>query len=309
MPGDTPNRNQSPIRRAASWLVFPVVMTAGLLLVHYLMNTGTEAGIAVLVVSIPFAFLIGGIERLLPYRTQWLQSQKDVGTDLLHMFLVQIAIPKIAQPLWAAALVTVVAALAERFGSGLWPHAWPLPAQLFLMLVIAEFGRYWVHRAAHEIPALWRLHAVHHSPKRLYWLNAARFHPIEKVIFLVPEVIPFVLLGTNAETLALYQVFNSIHGLFQHANIDVKLGPLNYLFSMAELHRWHHSREIDESNRNYGNNLIIWDIIFGTWFLPEDREIHEIGLLIDDYPQDFVGQMVVPFKPEGNAKPADWAGA
>ena len=265
-----------------------------------------DPAIATLSVATPFAFMIFGMEWILPYRKDWLHSHNDIKTDCLHLVIVQIIIPRLVKPLWAAMLVTAIAALATRYENDLWPHQWPLLAQLFLMLLIAEFGRYWLHRAAHEIPALWRLHAVHHSPKRLYWLNAARFHPIEKLIFLVPETVPFILLGSNVEVLALYFVFNSLHGFFQHSNIDLRLGPLNYIFSMTELHRWHHSRQIEESNKNYGNNLILWDILFGTYFLPKDRQVQDIGLLRDDYPTGYLRQLIVPFTSVGTGKPDGW---
>ena len=123
-----------------------------------------------------------------------------------------------------------------------------------------------------------------------------KFHPLEKAFFLIPEVIPFIVLQVNPEVLALYFVFNGINGMMQHANIDVHLGPLNWIFSSTELHRWHHSKEISESNTNYGNNLIIWDVIFGTRFLPEGDMQKEVGLLEDDYPRNYWSQFLQPFK-------------
>ena len=64
-------------------------------------------------------------------------------------------------------------------------------------------------------------------------------------------------------------------------------------------------RKISESNTNYGNNLIVWDIIFGTFFLPKRREVGEIGLLNQDYPEGYIGQVVAPFKGEMD-KPSDY---
>jgi len=67
------------------------------------------------------------------------------------------------------------------------------------------------------------------------------------------------------------------------------------VISSAELHRWHHSKLIHESNRNYGNNLILWDLLFGSWFLPRDRRVGDLGLINRDYPLDFESQMKTPF--------------
>lgn len=255
------------------------------------------------VVVFVFGFvLIPLYERILPYRENWNNSDDDITTDVLNL-VINIVVTTFEKPILILLLLSISTALSERFGAGLWPEQWPLIMQLGLMLIIAEFGRYWVHFAAHKVPLLWRFHAVHHSPNRLYFLNAAKFHPIEKLWFQLPEVIPFILLGTNIETITLYLVFNSIHGLFQHSNIRLKLGPLNYIFSMTELHRWHHSREIDESDRNFGNNLIIWDIVFGTFFYPRRREVKDIGLLNIEYPKSYVGQLAAPFAQRDISKP------
>jgi len=201
----------------------------------------------------------------------WDKNDGDVGNDAINLVITQTLIPRLLTPFGYIILAAVTAWLAAKMGNQLWPHHWYLFAQLFLALLIAEFGRYWVHRWAHTVPILWRFHAIHHSPNRLYFLNAARFHPIEKVFFLLPETIPFILMGTNAETLGLY----------------------------------HHSKIINESNKNYGNNLIFWDIVFGTFFYPKEREVSTIGLYNPAYPKDYIGQLKAPFQGEVD-KPADF---
>ena len=200
-------------------------------------------------------------------------------------------------------LVVVTAAETVAAGGwipdGIWPHRLPIIIQVVLMMAIADFSRYWLHRACHSVGFLWRLHAVHHSPRQLYWLNAGRFHPIEKSIQYMVDSLPFILLGVSADVLALYFVLYAINGFFQHSNCAVRLGPLNYLISGPELHRWHHSKIIAESNANYGNNLIVWDLLFGTRFLPRDRQVGELGLIDRHYPHGFVAQVAAPFASQG----------
>ena len=84
----------------------------------------------------------------------------------------------------------------------------------------------------------------------------------------------------------------------QHSNLKLRLGPLNWIFSMAELHRWHHSPVVEEANHNYGGNLIIWDVVFGTRWLPPDRESPaKIGMdSLPHFPMGFVDQMVSPLR-------------
>ncbi|MEM7360589.1 MAG: sterol desaturase family protein [Pseudomonadota bacterium] len=295
------------IERLLSMLAFPLTMSMALFSAWYgfaVLEWGpTATGFAVVFV---FGFvLIPILERVLPFRPKWNKNDQDVNADVLNLVF-NTVLTTLEKPLLVALLIGVTAALSEQFGGSLWPSDWPLLAQLFLMLLIAEFGRYWIHFAAHKIPLLWRLHAIHHSPNRLYFLNAARFHPIEKFLFQLPEVVPFILLGTNIETITLYLVFNTIHGLFQHSNIRVKLGPLNYLFSMTELHRWHHSKNIHESDRNFGNNLIIWDIVFGTFYYPKGKTVDDIGLINPDYPKTYLGQLVAPFADRDISKPVGY---
>lgn len=288
-------------------LIFPAVMGGALGAQYSMMKLGYDPATLAVIVSFLALVLIAVLERALPYREDWNLSDGDVRTDAIHVVVAQVLIPKTMELVWPLLFLAVTGWLSARYGAeDLWPHHWPLLVQLGLMLLIAEFGRYWVHRAAHEIPLLWRFHGVHHSPNRLYFFNAARFHPIEKILFLIPEVVPFVILGTNLECLALYTVFNSTHGLLQHSNITIRAGWLNYVFSLTELHRWHHSQPIEESNNNYGNNLIVWDIVFGTFFWPKGREVEKIGLINPSYPKGYLGQLRAPFSAQDLSKPADY---
>ena len=78
----------------------------------------------------------------------------------------------------------------------------------------------------------------------------------------------------------------------------VVLGPLNYVFSMAELHRWHHAKNLDEANTNYGSNLILWDLVFGSFFWPRDRRPPEdIGIPdLAAFPMTYWAQLASPWR-------------
>jgi sterol desaturase/sphingolipid hydroxylase (fatty acid hydroxylase superfamily) len=110
-------------------------------------------------------------------------------------------------------------------------------------------------------------------------------------------VTPLVLLGAGERVIALHTLYTAIHGMFQHCNVDVRLGPLNWFFSMAELHRWHHSKRVEEANTNYGANIIWWDIVFGSRFHPPDREPSaEIGIeSLPNFPSSYLGHLGSPF--------------
>ena len=243
------------------------------------------------------AVLITWHELKLPYRREWKPAAPEVGADAIFLGAVQIGVPLLLS-------VTLVVALADFLraqglvAQDLWPHRLPVWAQAALMMLAADFGRYWLHRAFHRFSPMWRLHAVHHSPHRLYWVNVGRFHPLEKAIQYCFDALPFALIGVSGDVLAAYFVFYAINGFYQHSNCLVRLGPLNYLIAGPELHRWHHSELPEESNNNFGNNLIVWDLLFGTRFLPGDREVGPLGLVNRAYPMGFWAQMRTPFMPD-----------
>lgn len=294
---------------------FPVLVVAMVAWGIALMRGGMEPAVAI---GPPIAvayFLIAITEWLCPWHRSWLHSKGDLRTDI-GFFAANGILGGILTPalLGAATLLGVV--LAERAGLGLWPVGWPLLAQLALGLVVAELVEYSFHRAMHEIPWMWRFHATHHSAPRLYWLNAARFHPIDLFLVGTLKVVPLALLGAEPAIFALVNLFSAVHGAYQHSNLPVRLGVLNWVFSMTELHRWHHSPRMEESNHNYGGNLILWDVVFGTRWLPDDREPpEEIGMdTLPDFPMGFWANMLAPFRwkkveAESQARPVSSAAA
>jgi sterol desaturase/sphingolipid hydroxylase (fatty acid hydroxylase superfamily) len=237
-------------------------------------------------------------ERAWPHEPAWLRSHGDVTTDLLHGSLSDVLCKQLVRALTQGASVLVAGALATRFGGRLWPVDWPLVFQLGLALLVVELAQYWLHRLEHQWDGLWRFHATHHSAPRLYWLNAARLHPVDATLLYLMSFTVLVVLGCPEIVIALFAVFDAVFGVIQHANIRLPLGPLSWIFSTPELHRWHHSRVCEEANANYGSNLIVWDLVFGTFFLPRDRRPPvDVGIAgMPDFPQDYWGQILSPFR-------------
>ena len=283
--------------------VFPVVFGLALAAAWWGVVLGVHASVVVFVVSMVAAVIITGLERVLPYEAQWSRSHGDVPTDLVYAVSSLFAAPRLFDTLALAALVPLTGSLS--WGVGLWPGDWPWGFQVLLAVVLGEFGSYWWHRLLHRWAPLFRLHATHHSAPRLYWLNATRFHPLDNIPMYALHVVPLTLLGVGEPVLVGFTVWSLVHGFFQHANVDLRLGPLNYFFSMAELHRWHHSRDIAEANHNYGSNCIVWDLVFGTFYWPRERRPPaDVGLSeLPDFPQRLVPQLLSPFLwPTGRPK-------
>jgi sterol desaturase/sphingolipid hydroxylase (fatty acid hydroxylase superfamily) len=286
----TAHTQNHPLRQAPKlfqWSIFPVVMAAVIASSYFLLVRGVNPALAILGPQFAAFFIVAVAERIFPYHNSWLQSQHDIGVDAAHTVGIGVTTGLLA-PILVSTGVAVAAWLSATLGSELWPNEWPLLAQ----------PGYWVHRGQHSFDSLWRFHSVHHSAPRLYWLNAGRFHPVDIMLTYVPSYFLLVMLGCNEVVLAYFGLVSSVHGIFQHANLQMKLGPLNWIFSMAELHRWHHSRTIEEANTNFGQTISIWDWVFGTRFLPEDREPpRDIGIAdLPNFPMTWWAQILAPFR-------------
>ena len=286
------------MQRVLSYILFPLIFVGAIASAMGGLAAGVHRDVLIGAIGVAVALMVAVFERVLPEHPRWNQSHGDTQTDCIHLLVSMLMIPKALDLVMQMTLLSVAVWLTAHIGQDLWPKDWPLLAQLIPALLISQFGEYWAHRAMHEIPFFWRFHAVHHSPERLYWLNAARFHPVDTAILLVIGMAPLIILGAGPDVLLLFTVWISTHGMFQHCNIRVRLGPLNYLFSMAELHRWHHALEPEQSNANYGNNILFWDLVFGTVYYPKDRRAPaKIGLRGGaDFPRSYGAQILAPWR-------------
>jgi sterol desaturase/sphingolipid hydroxylase (fatty acid hydroxylase superfamily) len=295
-------------RRLASLSLFPLLVGAiGALALHAprvdlaarlglpaAANEGAWLFAAVLV----FYPLIALLERLLPYRREWNRSHGDVRADLLHLFFSGQPMNLLFQATLLGVSVEAGQSLAARLGAPLWPRSAPLAAKLALAVAVAELGHWAFHRLSHETRLVWRVHATHHSAPRLYWLNATRFTWPDLFALISVQSVPLLLLGIDRESWLAYVLFGAVYGQLQHANLDVRTGPLDYVFSTPGLHRWHHSTDPREGNRNYGAILSIWDLLFGTFFRPKGRAFAgPVGIgALPRFPRTWLAQQLSPFR-------------
>ncbi len=278
--------------------VLPLAVVGGTAVAAGWMGRGAAPAAVVFPITAAGILWVLAFERILPYRREWNRPQGDLGPDALYL-LTHLGVGRLVTPFAATLGVAAGVWVAARTGTGLWPAAWPVWTQVVLAVVVRELFDYWAHRAMHRFDWLWRLHATHHSARRLYWLNGAKAHPAEIVLrFGLITVMPLALLGVGPQVLALATVASSLADSFQHANIDLRLGPLSWVYSVGDLHRWHHSRDREEADSNYGNAYIFWDAVFGTRYLPADREPPAaVGIDgLDAFPRGFWAQWISPLR-------------
>ena len=150
----------------------------------------------------------------------------------------------------------------------------PLWVRLPAGLVAGEVGYYWGHRWSHEIPFLWRFHAVHHAAEEVDFLVNTHAHPFDMVFGRFCGLVPIYVLGLSgpvgpagSAVAVLVSLFGTIWGFFIHANLRWRLGPIEWLISTPAFHHWHHTKT-GPLNRNYSSTLPWLDWIFGTLHLP-----------------------------------------
>ncbi|WP_421877260.1 sterol desaturase family protein [Pacificispira sp.] len=241
-------------------------------------------------------------ERALPFERAWLKNDGQIWVDLAHTALSK----GVAQVL---IVVGAVFGLAENFaesGLNIWPTEWPLLAQVALGLVVIEAGLYAAHRLSHEVPLFWRFHAVHHSAKRLSFINTGRFHFVDTAVSILLSQPLLFLAGAPIEVFKLTSATTAFIGMLTHCNVDMRFGWLSYVFNTPTLHRFHHSKDLREGNKNYGENLVLFDLLFGTYYNASYRPPVDIGI-DGPMPDDFLGQLAQPFRNERKAAvtPAD----
>jgi sterol desaturase/sphingolipid hydroxylase (fatty acid hydroxylase superfamily) len=218
------------------------------------------------------------IERFLPYRIDWNQSKQDLKTDLTSAVVLVAVIDPLLKLLAPVAVITVYSLVGWNQPNLL--SDLPLLVQIVAVTLLIELGRYWSHRLHHSVTPFWWLHAMHHSSQRLYTINNMRYNPLNYAINFLIGALPAMLLAPSPEALFGYLALTQPVLMLQHANIDLKSGWLNYLFSSNELHRWHHSEDSSKANSNYGNAIMLWDQVFGTFRIESlnDQTPASVGL-------------------------------
>lgn len=173
--------------------------------------------------------------------------------------------------------------------------ALPIPVQAVLILLISDMLLYWFHRWFHS-RTMWRFHAVHHSSEEVDWLSAYRFHPVNSWLsFTIVDVL-MLAMGFSPLAFAVLAPLNTIYSGFVHANLNWTFGPFRYVLASPVFHRWHHTFGHEGGNRNFAPTFPFIDLLFGTFYMPEGKLPQVYGVDKRDVPEDFVDQMLYPFR-------------
>jgi sterol desaturase/sphingolipid hydroxylase (fatty acid hydroxylase superfamily) len=180
-----------------------------------------------------------------------------------------------------------------------WVQGMNFWAALFLIILVADLVQYWTHRAYHEVPTLWRLHAVHHSVKSMDWLAGSRQHILELIITRTLVLSPIYVLGFSKEVIDAYIIVVGFQAVFNHANVSVRLGPFRYLIVTPNFHHWHHSQDNEAIDKNYAAHFAFLDYLFGTAVKSDRPWPDQYGVVGDYVPNGFFKQLQFPFRWKG----------
>jgi sterol desaturase/sphingolipid hydroxylase (fatty acid hydroxylase superfamily) len=184
----------------------------------------------------------------------------NLGVVVVNTLLVRILFPTTAVGL---------ALVAEARGFGLF-NVVALPAWIGVVaaVVILDFAIYLQHVLFHAVPALWRLHRMHHADLEFDVTTGLRFHPIEILLSMVIKFTVVVALGAPALAVLIFEVLLNATSMFNHSNVRIPFGfdrLLRWLVVTPDMHRVHHSILSRETNSNFGFSLPWWDRLFGTY--------------------------------------------
>jgi lathosterol oxidase len=216
-------------------------------------------------------------------------------TDLSYFFVstlfVQITTLLTLQP------AMILFSWASHPGVQAWVAGLPFLVQFVAILFVADLTQYWVHRAFHRVPWLWRFHKIHHSAETMDWLAGSRLHLVDIAVTRGLSYVPVYVLGFAEAPLFAYVVFVSIQATFIHANLRFELRPLRGLLATPQFHHWHHAADADALDVNFAVHLQVLDRIFGTFHLPKGRWPRAYGLASGErVPSGYLPQLVEPFR-------------
>ncbi len=277
------------MKSALSWVLWPGLL-GGCIALNHLALASAYPILCFNLIYLCLALGLFVLEFIMPHERTWLKNDGQIGPDLGHTLLSKGIVQLVATAVVAMGVAQAVGAEA----SWLWPGQSPLWVQILLGLLIAEGGLYLAHRIAHAWPRLWCFHAVHHSVQRLWIVNTGRFHFVDSMVSIALSQPLLYLAGAPKLVFLWVAAMTAFIGILTHCNVEMRTGWFSLIFNTPELHRWHHSRVPAEGNTNFGENLMLFDQIFQTYFLPARRPPADIG--IDSHmPESFFQQLRSPF--------------
>lgn len=191
---------------------------------------------------------------------RWLRWYANLGVVALNTALVWVLVPL------APVALAVVAGI--RGWGVLNLVELPFWLEIVLAVIVLDLAIYLQHVMFHAVPALWRLHRMHHADLDFDVTTGTRFHPVEILVSVAIKMAAVALLGPPAVAVLIFEVLLNGTSMFNHGNVRLPARldrVLRWIVVTPDMHRVHHSDAPAETNSNFGFNLPWWDRLFGTY--------------------------------------------
>jgi len=241
-------------------------------------------------------FLFIPLERIFSHRGEQPVFREEWREDLFY-FLVSSLLVQVLTFLTFLPAKTILA-FAPLTSVRAWVGTLPLVIQFIAIMFLTDFVQYWVHRAFHRIPWLWKFHAVHHSAQSMDWMAGARMHFLEILALRCTTVIPMFVLGFSPGVMNTYIFVVYLYSTFVHANLSWRFPLVEKLLVTPRFHHWHHGIEREAIDVNFAIHFPLFDRLFGTYHLPKDKWPSGYGLEGHPVPLGYLEQFKYPFKGE-----------
>lgn len=283
------------MNKVVTYLVYPVMLALAYGIYFFFQKISGMPFLGLYFAISTSAILIFFLEKKVPLHQEWIPQWTDLKRDVFfYSLVIQVLFPLSLYFgfVWFFSYWGFESAIVIN----LWPHHWNTFSQFLLLALLGELFWYVWHRLCHTSKFFWPIHAIHHLPNKLYSWNTARFHFLDKLYEFVFTLFLFFLFGLSVEIFCLYYLFYAVTGYIQHANLDIKLGLFDYLIASGETHRFHHDPNPQKSKCNYANNLVIFDLLFGTFKRDLENPVKNVGIQSDLKPDGLLEENQYPLK-------------
>ena len=242
------------------------------------------------IVFVPIERMLGVREQS-PLRAEW-------RTDLAYYFLSHVLVQFVLIAVTASTSTMDALVASQSVKAAV--QSLPIWAQFLLAVFMADLFQAGLHRIYHQVPWLWRFHAVHHSSRHMDWLAGSRTHIVEVLLTRSAVLLPLVVLGFAPDAVNAYVVLVGLQAVLAHANLGLNFGWLEYLLVTPRYHHWHHARHPDYMDVNYAIHLPLVDMLMGTFKRPSPKTWpEEYGVMkLESVPAGLVAQTVMPLRPK-----------
>ncbi len=257
-------------------------------------STPYSLGLDWFVMSLFFSTIIFvPIERMLHVRNQS-PLRPEWRTDLAYYFVGHILVQFILIAVTASTTTMDALIASDTVKAAI--QSWPIWLQFILAVFVADLFQAGLHRIYHNVPFLWRFHAVHHSSRHMDWLAGSRIHLIEILLTRSAVLTPLVVLGFSAPAINGYVILVGIQAVLAHANLRINFGWLEYVLVTPRYHHWHHARHADYMDVNYAIHLPLVDMLMGSFKRPPANVWpEEYGVMkLETVPTGIVAQTLMP---------------